>query len=89
MNFLPARTDVLQAPPYNTEPFCQVLTHGLETGRSFPAIPRWGLVEDQFMQVLAQLWENALAHPERNVDLLIAELLEPIAQRLDLILRSG
>lgn len=89
MNFLPARTDVLQASPFNTEPFCQVLTHGLETGRSFPAIPRWGLVEDQIMQVLAQLWENALAHPEQNVDLLITELLEPIAQRLDLILRSG
>ncbi len=87
--FLPARVEALQSPPFGTEPFCQVLVRGLETGRSFPAIPRWGLVEDQLMQVLGRLWENVLVHPERNLDILIEELLEPVAQRLDLILRSA
>jgi multiple sugar transport system substrate-binding protein len=89
VGFLPVRPDVLQAPPFNTDPFYQVLVQGLETGRSFPAIPRWGIVEDRLMHALSNLWEIVLAHPEQNIDAIIVEELDPIVERLDLLLRPA
>jgi len=59
----------------------------LNTGRSFPAIKQWAIVEDRLMQALGPLWEAVLAHPGGDIDAIIAEHLDTLARRLDLVLQ--
>jgi len=89
IGLLPVRPDVLQDVPFTTDPSYPVLLQGLKTGRSFPVIPQWGIVEDRLMTALSQLWETVLARPEQNLDAVIVEQLEPIGERLDLMLRPA
>ena len=87
INYFPTRLDVMQSPPFSTDAFHQILMDGLKSGRSFPAITRWSIVEDRLIQVLSQLWEDVLSQPNRNVDEIIADRLIPVANRLDKILQ--
>ena len=87
VGFFPVRPEVLQAPPFGTDSFYQFLIQGLKTGRTFQAIAQWGLIEDRLLRALGQLWENVLAHPEGDIDAIIAEQLDPLAQRLDHLLQ--
>jgi multiple sugar transport system substrate-binding protein len=83
---LPVRLDVLDAPPSDTNPLHPTMVQGLKSGRSFPSLPVWGQVEDRLLLALAQLWEDVLARPGQDLDAIIAEHLDPLAQRLDIIL---
>ncbi len=89
INYFPTRLDVMQSPPFSTDEFHQVLMDGLNSGRSFPAITRWSIVEDRLIQVLGQLWEDVLADPNRDIDAIITARLVPLANRLDTILQSA
>jgi len=86
VGLLPVRPPVVQAPPFSTDAFHEILMQGLKTGRSFPAITHWAIVEDRLMQVLGQLWEDVKAHPNQDIDAMIAAQLDPLARRLDLLL---
>ena len=80
---LPVRKDVLGAPPFSTEPFYQVLSRGLQTGRSFPAMRLWGLIEDRLVPALGNIWEKVLAEPDPPIATIIQTELEPLARRLN------
>jgi multiple sugar transport system substrate-binding protein len=80
---LPVRIDVLNAPPYTTEPFYQVIDRILKSGRTFRANYLWGLVEDNLVTAINQLWEKLFADPDLNLEKAIADELEPLAQKLD------
>lgn len=86
IGLLPVRPVVVQAPPFSTDAFHEVLMQGLETGRSFPAITHWAIVEDRLMQLLGQLWKEVMANPNQDIDALIAAQVDPLARRLDLLL---
>jgi ABC-type glycerol-3-phosphate transport system substrate-binding protein len=83
----PTRPDVIQNPPFSTDVFHSILMKGLNSGRSLPAISRWAIVEDRFVQLLGQLWEEVLANPNPDIDAIISEPLEQLSRRLDNILR--
>jgi ABC-type glycerol-3-phosphate transport system substrate-binding protein len=88
INYFPTRLDVMQSPPFSTDVFHQILMDGLNSGRSFPTITRWSIVEDRLMQVLSQLWEDVSSHPNQDVDEIMANRLVPLAHRLDQTLQS-
>ena len=83
VGLLPVRNEVLRTPPFSTEPFYQVLSRGLQTGRSFPAMRLWGLIEDRLVPALGNIWQRVLAEPEPALDAIIQSELEPLAQRLN------
>jgi ABC-type glycerol-3-phosphate transport system substrate-binding protein len=88
INYFPTRLDVMQSPPFSTDKFHQILMQGLNSGRSFPTLTRWAIVEDRLMQVLSELWEDVLSHPDRDIDAIMADRLVPLAGRLDKTLQS-
>jgi multiple sugar transport system substrate-binding protein len=89
INYFPTRLDVMQSPPFSTDEFHQILMDGLKSGRSFPTITRWSIVEDRLTQVLSQLWEDVSSQPDRDIDAIITDRLVPLANRLDNILQSA
>jgi multiple sugar transport system substrate-binding protein len=85
---LPTRPDVLCNPPFAEDPLYQVVAGGLQKGRSFRPVPLWGLVEDRLNEALSDLWATVLVDPDLDVEATVAGCLEPLAQRLDVTLRS-
>lgn len=83
VGLLPVRNEVLCAPPFSIEPSYQMLSRGLQTGRSFPAMRLWGLIEDRLVPALGNLWQKVLAVPTPAIDTIIRTELEPLAQRLN------
>jgi multiple sugar transport system substrate-binding protein len=83
IGYLPARLDVLNEPPYSTDPHYQVMVQALEVGRSFPTFRLWGLVEERLSAALNEVWDIILGDPSQNLDAVIAGQLEPLSQRLD------
>lgn len=67
LDLIPTRIDVLTQPPYNNDPFLRMLSRALSIGRSYPAIPAWGEVENQLLDSIVAIWEEIFA--ENNPDL--------------------
>lgn len=83
---LPARLEALRQPPYTTDPRLQVMVKALESGRSHAGIPSWGLVEERLAAALTAIWTSLKQDPRQDLDVLISAQLEPLADRLDLLL---
>jgi hypothetical protein len=62
------------------------MAQGLKTGRTFPTIAAWGLVEDKILPTVEQIWKDVLADSSQDLDAVIAKHVEPLAQRLDIAL---
>ncbi len=86
IGLLPSRLDALAEPPFSTNSPWGSAIVGLKTGRSFPVTRSWGLMEDRLTIALSKLWTETLANPGLDLDRAIAKRLEPLAQRLDLVL---
>lgn len=82
-SLLPTRPDLLSAPPFTDDPAHQVMSRALKTGRVYPSIPRWGLIEDKLSTTLSQIWVEILdaSHPE--IEVILRRHLEPLANRLN------
>jgi multiple sugar transport system substrate-binding protein len=81
--YLPARLDVLNEPPYSTDPHYQVMVKALKAGRSFPTFRLWGLVEERLGAALSKIWDIILDDPSQDLDAIIAQQLKPLSQRLE------
>jgi len=81
--FLPVRHDVLDAPPFSTDPLYRLMAQGLRTGRTFPSIAAWGLVEDKITPTLERIWKEVLTNSAQDLDAIIAKYIDPLTQRLD------
>ncbi len=86
IGLLPAQVDALASPPYSTEPLWQITASGMRTGRGFLITPAWGLMEDRLTNEFAALWRDLLAQPDLALPVAVAKRLEPLAQRLNLVL---
>jgi multiple sugar transport system substrate-binding protein len=86
VGLLPVRLDALAEPPYASDPLWQMAIAGLKSGRTFPVTRAWGLMEDRLTTALSTLWADTFANPDADLDALVAKRLEPLAQRLDLVL---
>ena len=52
---LPVRLDVVNDPPFTTDPLYQVLSQGLKTGRGLRATYLWGLAESKLVAALTRV----------------------------------
>jgi multiple sugar transport system substrate-binding protein len=86
IGLLPARLQALNEPSFASDPMWQTAVQGLQTGRSFPVTPLWGLVEDRLSTELSHLWADVLADPDLDLDAALTRRLEPLAHRLDITL---
>lgn len=86
IGLLPARQESLEAEPYTSDPLWSMAVRGLRTGRTFPTIRLWGLLEDRLTAGFSAVWNDVLAgaHPR---DALLKHLL-PLAARLDALLQK-
>lgn len=86
IGLLPARVEALDSQPFSSDPFWGTAVEGLKTGRTFPAIRLWGLVEDRLTAGFSAVWTDVLAGEDPHAALL--KHLQPLAHRLDQLLEK-
>jgi multiple sugar transport system substrate-binding protein len=86
---LPVRTQVLDNPPYSTEPIFQVMSQSIKSGRTFLSIPLWGLVENKLTLILDRIWEDILSIEHPDIEGILHKRLDPLAQQLELTLSQN
>jgi multiple sugar transport system substrate-binding protein len=86
VGLLPARADALDLPPFSTDPYWQIASQTLRSGRSFPAIRLWGLIEERMTTSLVMVWNDVLANPAADTLEIVRRHLQPLSHRLDLLL---
>jgi len=80
---LPVRTDVPLASPLAENPLYRFMNEGGKVGRTFPSVPLWGLVEDRLGVALFQIWSDILADPNADLEAVLGQHLDSLAQRLN------
>jgi len=83
---LPVLTDVLSQPPYTTDPHYKVLIEGLRTGRTYPVVPMWGMIETRLTELLSKIEAAVLAEPEADLESLINPMVRAVSDRLRMTL---
>jgi multiple sugar transport system substrate-binding protein len=88
IGLLPVRLAALEAEPFINDPLWQLTITGLKQGRSFPVTRSWGLMEDRLTRELGSIWAEVLARPQIDLDKMIADHMEPLAQQIDRVLEQ-
>jgi multiple sugar transport system substrate-binding protein len=88
VGLLPSRVDALTASSFSSNPFWQTSLNGLQSGRTFPTVRLWGLVEDRLALGLSAVWADVLADPSRDPHDALVKHLSPLAGRLDELLKQ-
>jgi hypothetical protein len=60
----------------------------LLSGRTFPSIRLWGVIEDRLSAGMDAVWKDILAHPDSDLQDALVRFLTPLCQRLDLMLQD-
>jgi multiple sugar transport system substrate-binding protein len=85
---LSVRLDALDSSPLAGETNYQTMVRALKTGRTFPQISLWGLIEEKLAFALDKIWEEVLAESQPDIDAIMSKHLNPLAQRLQLTLST-
>ncbi len=88
IGLLPVRVDVLATAPYSSQPYWQMAAQALLSGRTFPTIRLWGVIEDRLAAGMDAVWKDVLAHPNVDPKEALVRFLTPLCQRLDLMLQD-
>ena len=83
----PVRRDTLVKPPFTDDPVYRDLAARFETGRSYPAVSLWGVVERRLPRTLADIWEAHLQNPDEDLDDLLRKHIDPLAKRIAITLK--
>ncbi len=86
VGMLPVRLDLLGESSGPDRLISQTLNTALRTGRSFPSLFVWGLVEDRLTIALAAIWADLLKDPSQSTATVVADHLNALAHRLSLTL---
>jgi multiple sugar transport system substrate-binding protein len=86
---LPVRLDLLAQPFYANNHHYQRLIEILKQGRTHPRIAAWGLVEERLTSALVRVEQELRSHPDQDIAALLASQIEPMAERLVMILGTG
>jgi multiple sugar transport system substrate-binding protein len=86
IGLLPTRLEALQRAPYSTDPRYQALARAAQSGRSYPTLLRWGLIEENLSRTLMQIWSDLAANPHSDLDMLFAQRIDPLVKRLNNLL---
>jgi multiple sugar transport system substrate-binding protein len=81
LDHLPVRLDVLNEPPYTTDPILQGFSEALRRGRVFPTTKLSGLLEEHLGNALVNIWVSLFADPTANLEDLITSNLTSVARR--------
>jgi multiple sugar transport system substrate-binding protein len=82
---VPARRAALNMPAAE-DVFNRTFLQALQTGRAFPSIRVWGSVEDKLIIEIAGIWAELFANPDQDLDACLHKHLDPLAERLNLVL---
>ncbi len=85
---LPARVEVLQELYPEGNPLHKAFTRASEAGRAYPAVPLWRRLEYQIAQGLHQCLQQAREDTSKDIDTILHEQLDPLAERLNLTLKG-
>jgi multiple sugar transport system substrate-binding protein len=83
IGFLSTRLDTLTASSFTDDASHRVMVQALRTGRSFPAIRLWGLIEDKLTATFTRLSAEILDQPAPDIDALLDKYLGPLAEQLN------
>jgi ABC-type glycerol-3-phosphate transport system substrate-binding protein len=84
----PTRRDAINMPSVEYDPFHRIYLQALQTGRSFPTIRLWGSVEEKLITEISNIWTELFANPDQDLDACLHKHLDPLAERLNIILGS-
>ncbi len=87
IGLLPARLEAIEAAPFASDPNWQTVIRGLSTGRSYPAIRLWGLIEDRLTAAFNAVWIDLLANSKADVCEVLLKHLEPLSTRMNELLK--
>lgn len=88
LGLLPVQTGALDMEPYSTVASWKMAADELRSGRSFPTISIWGVVEDRLTMGMNEVWKAVLSHPDRDPHEALVRCLSPHCQRLDIMLQD-
>jgi multiple sugar transport system substrate-binding protein len=69
-----------------TKVHAKAFVQSIETGRSLPAIPLWGLTEQRLTETFCRIWQELRESPETDIAELLSKRLPALARRLDVVL---
>jgi len=85
---LPARVEVVQELYPVGNPLHRAFTLASESGRAYPAVPLWRRLEYQIAQGLHQCLQQSRENPSKDIETILHEQLDPLADRLNLTLKG-
>lgn len=80
---LPTRLEVLTQEPFQDDSFYQRVAAGLKTGRTFPVLALWGMVENNLTEAFAAIWSDVFQDPAADIHAIVDAHLAQVAQRLN------
>ncbi len=83
---LPTRRNALDMPSVQTNIFHRTFIQSMQTSRSFPSIRLWGSIEDKLIVKISETWADLFIDPDQDLDACLHKHLDPLAQRLNIIL---
>lgn len=83
---LPARMKIYQDPELERDPVFDAQIEALQTGRTYPNVAQWGVVEDRLAHALVQLKTEIVQDAGLDIDQAVRRSLQPLARRLNLTL---
>ncbi|MFZ6027576.1 MAG: extracellular solute-binding protein [Chloroflexota bacterium] len=86
IGMLPGRLDALATYPLPKEGFRPSLQRALQNGLELPAFSRWGLVESRLATAIARVWHDILAHPDPDINALVATHMAATTRRINALL---
>ena len=88
LSALPPRVAMLNESEFAQDPRFVAMGTAIRGGRAYPAFTLWGLLEDKLIEAVLKIGNQLLTQPEADVEAVIRQQIEPLAQRLNLTLRS-
>ena len=83
---LPTKSESLNAPITQNDPFNRIYLDAFQSGRSFPTLRLWGSIEDKLIPQIANIWAELFARPDQDLDACLHKHLDPLADRLNIVL---
>jgi multiple sugar transport system substrate-binding protein len=86
MATLPPRISALQSQTYAEDPMLKVMSQAIQSGRTYPPLKLWGLVEDKIVAGLLNIGAQVLESPPADAQKIIEREVANICHRVSLIL---
>lgn len=81
---LPPRLSVMEIPEFKDDPMFSVMSAAIQTGRSYPSLRLWGLVEDRLVSALLQIGAEILAQPNQEIENIVQQSILTTTHRINL-----